>query len=284
MPIGFKDSPIRLNRNLAILEDWNESEIKKRAEQIALLTKNTVIFSPEDLQIIKQGPSERRRFIDILISQTYPTYFYKLQKLNRIIKQKNAILKKNGDLNLLSVYNEKLGEISFEIISERTEFLNEIEKYFNQYINKLSNNSENGKIKYISTLGFTKEQIIKSINRNKNNEIRNKTTMQGPHRDDFEIYINDKDIKHFGSQGQQRTAVLALKLSEIEVIKEKTGFYPVLLLDDVMSELDISRRKFLTNSINTRQTFITSTEKKNYSSFKDKTSFFHVLNGEIQKR
>ncbi|MBN2851752.1 MAG: DNA replication/repair protein RecF [Clostridia bacterium] len=259
--------------------------VSKLGEMIGVL--NTVIFSPEDLQIIKQGPSERRRFIDILISQTSSTYFYKLQKLNRIIKQKNAVLKKyqHKELtDLLDVYNNKLEDISYEIIKERVKFLEETEKHFNIFIKKLSNNNETGEIKYISSLGFTREEIKKNIHNNIKNEIKNKMTLYGPHRDDFTIFINDKDVKFFGSQGQQRTSVLALKLSEIEIIKEKTGYFPVLLLDDVMSELDLSRRKFLTESILTRQTFITSTEKKNYSQFLDKTTFYHVSQGIVEQR
>jgi len=263
----------------------NNLEVKKIGEMIGVL--NTVIFSPEDLQIVKQGPSERRRFLDILISQTYPSYFYKLQKLYRIIKQKNSILKnieKEGNLEILNIYNQKLVNISFEIISKRKEALYEIEKFFNKYISDISNSKEIGKLVYISTLGITKEEIKKTIAHNIKKEIKNKTTLYGPHRDDFEIYINNKNVKNFGSQGQQRTAVLSLKLSEIEIIKEKTGHFPILLLDDVMSELDLSRRKFLTNSIKTKQTFITSTEKKNYSNFKGITTFFRVLNGTIEEQ
>jgi len=263
----------------------NNLEVKKIGEMIGVL--NTVIFSPEDLQIVKQGPSERRRFLDILISQTYPSYFYKLQRLYRILKQKNSILKnieKKGNVEVLNIYNQKLIDISYEIIKRRKEALYEIENFFNKYIKDISNSKETGKLVYISTLGYTKEEIKNNIMRNIKKEIKNKTSLYGPHRDDFEIYINNKNVKNFGSQGQQRTAVLSLKLSEIEIIKEKTGHFPILLLDDVMSELDLSRRKFLTNSIKTKQTFITSTEKKNYSDFKDITTFFRVLNGTIEEQ
>lgn len=264
----------------------NNLEIKKIGEIIGLI--NTVIFSPEDLQIIKQGPSERRRFLDILISQSYPIYFYKLQKYNKIIKQKNSLLKK-FDTNIeykeiLDIYNNQLGEIAYELINERIFYISEIEKYFKIYVKKLTNSKENGNLSYISTLGYTKKEIIKTLNDSKYKEIKNRNSIIGPHRDDLEIFINNRNIKIYGSQGQQRTAILALKLAEIEVIKEKTGYYPILLLDDVMSELDISRRKLFTQSINTKQTFISSTEKKNYSTFINKTTFFYVSDGKIEKR
>ncbi|MCK5812335.1 MAG: DNA replication/repair protein RecF [Clostridiales bacterium] len=263
----------------------NNLPVTKLGELIGVL--NTVIFSPEDLQIIKQGPSERRRFIDILISQTNNKYFYQLQIYHRLIKQKNALLKKkniNKYIELLDIYNEKIAETAFFIINERIKFLRKIAVYFNNYIKKLSNNQEFGEITYFSSLGNTMNEIKKTLVKNKNKEIKSSISICGPHRDDFTILINNKDVKQYGSQGQQRTAVLSLKLAEIDIIKNETGYYPVLLLDDVMSELDISRRKFLTESIKTKQTFITSTEKKNYVNFKEKTTFFYVHNGQIDKR
>jgi len=264
----------------------NNLKVKKIGEIIGVL--NTVIFSPEDLQIIKQGPSERRKFLDILISQSYPTYFYKLQKYNKIIKQKNSLLKKD-DIKLkyrelLKIYNEQLLEVAKIIIEERTLYILMVEKFFNIYIKKLTNNKEEGTLKYISSLGYKEKDMEKKLKLNINKEINNRNALFGPHRDDLEVYINNKNVKIFGSQGQQRTAILALKLAEIDVIKEKTGYFPILLLDDVMSELDISRRKFLTQSINTKQTFITNTEKKNYSVFNDRTTFFYVNKGKIEKR
>ncbi len=263
----------------------NNLPVTKLGELIGVL--NTVIFSPEDLQIIKQGPSERRRFIDILISQTNNQYFYQLQTYHRIIKQKNALLKKrdiNKYIELLEVYNEKITETAFFIITERIKFLKKTAVFFNKYIKKLSNNSEFGEITYFSSLGITMDEIKKTLLKNRKKEIRSNISLYGPHRDDFTILINNKDVKQYGSQGQQRTAVLSLKLAEIDIIKKETGYFPVLLLDDVMSELDISRRKFLTESIKTKQTFITSTEKKNYANFKEKTTFFYVNKGHIERR
>ncbi len=263
----------------------NNLPVTKLGELIGVL--NTVIFSPEDLQIIKQGPSERRRFIDILISQTNNQYFYQLQTYHRIIKQKNALLKKrdiNKYIELLEVYNEKISETAFFIINERIKFLKKTAEFFNNYIKKLSNNSEFGEITYFSSLGITLDEIKKTLIKNQKKEIRSNISLYGPHRDDFTILINNKDVKQYGSQGQQRTAVLSLKLAEIDIIKKETGYFPVLLLDDVMSELDISRRKFLTESIKTKQTFITSTEKKNYANFKEKTTFFYVNKGHIERR
>ena len=122
------------------------------------------------------------------------------------------------------------------------------------------------------------------LENNKKKEIRNSSCMYGPHRDDLEFFINGSDLKAYGSQGQQRTAVLSLKLTEIDIIKEMTGFSPVLLLDDVMSELDISRKRYLLENIKTRQTIITGTEKRSYVAFENISSFYNVTNGIIKKK
>lgn len=267
----------------------NDLSIKKFGELMGVL--NTVIFSPEDLQIIKRGPAERRRFLDILISQTYPTYFYKLQTYMRIIKQKNALLKKisNRSVNndLLAVFNKKQAEAGAEIIRERQKFLEEIKQKLLENHKKLTNDSETLEISYISSAGNkagNEEKYFNFLENNKTKEIKTGNCIYGPHRDDLDFMINGKDLKTFGSQGQQRTAVLALKLTEIEIIREMTGYSPVLLLDDVMSELDLSRKRHLLNNINTRQALITGTEKRTYAAFEENTSFYYVIDGTITER
>lgn len=267
----------------------NSLKVKKLGEMMGVL--NTVIFSPDDLQIIKRGPAERRRFLDILISQTKPSYFYKLQKYQKIVKQKNALLRKfdkaAGGIDLLYIFNQNQGEIGSAIISERIVFINEIMGKIQQNHSKLTKNKEKIEIKYIESAGketHIKDYYINFLNNNTKKEIRNHSCMYGPHRDDMEIIVNNNDLRAFGSQGQQRTAVLSLKLTEIQLIREKTGHSPVLLLDDVMSELDMSRKRYLLENIDTRQTFITGTEKRTYSAFKDKTTFFNVTNGTVERK
>ena len=267
----------------------NNLKVKKLGELMGVL--NTVIFSPEDLQIIKRGPGERRRFLDILISQTHPAYFYKLQKYMRVVKQKNALLRKfeikGTKEELLEVFNIKQAETGAEIVIEREKFINNIKERLMENHSKLTKNKEELKIKYIASAGKKsgeKEELLKFLENNKKKEIRNGACMYGPHRDDIELYINGSDLKAYGSQGQQRTAVLSLKLTEIEIIKEMTGFSPVLLLDDVMSELDISRKRYLLENIKTRQTIITGTEKRTYAAFENISSFYNVVQGTIQKK
>ena len=265
----------------------NGLKIRRFGEMIGVL--NTVIFSPDDLQIIKRGPAERRRFLDILISQTNPSYFYNLQKYQKIIKQKNALLRKYdrtaGGFDLLEVYNAKQAETGSRIIEERISFIDDIKERIQEHHSKLTKDTEIIEIKYLSSAGKDandESRLLKFLENNTKQEIRNQACLYGPHRDDMDIFVNGNDLRSFGSQGQQRTAVLSLKLTEIQLIKEKTGHSPVLLLDDVMSELDVSRKRYLLDNIDTRQTLITGTEKRTYSAFEDKTTYLHVSNGTVE--
>ncbi len=291
---GFRDD-IPFNIGIYFEKDGrknitiNNLKVKKLGELMGVL--NTVIFSPEDLQIIKRGPGERRRFLDILISQTHPAYFYKLQTYMRVVKQKNSLLRKfeiKGDKkDLLDVFNIKQAETGSEIILEREKFISEIKDKLKENHAKLTKSKEEIEIKYISSAGRKcgkPVEFMKVLENNKKKEIRNNACMYGPHRDDLEFFINSSDLKAYGSQGQQRTAVLSLKLTEIDIIREMTGFSPVLLLDDVMSELDVSRKRYLLENIKTRQTIITGTEKRSYAAFENISSFYNVINGTIKKK
>lgn len=267
----------------------NNLKVKKLGELMGVL--NTVIFSPEDLQIIKRGPGERRRFLDILISQTRPAYFYKLQTYMRVIKQKNALLRKfeikGPKEDLLDVYNIKQAEAGAEIVKEREKFINDIKGKLEENHFKLTKGKEKITIKYAESAGrkcSDMEDFLKHLENSRKKEIRNGACLYGPHRDDLEFAINGSDLKAYGSQGQQRTAVLSLKLTEIDIIREMTGFSPVLLLDDVMSELDISRKRYLLDNIKTRQTIITGTEKRSYAAFENITSFYHVVGGTVEMK
>ena len=251
-----------------------------------------VIFSPEDLAVINEGPSQRRRFIDITLSQIKPSYFYDLQQYNRILLQRNSLLKEmqiNKSLsNTLDIWNIKIAETAARIMKTRYEFINRLRRHAQNYHSILSSSNENMRMDYSSSIEIDeyedvekiKDIIIKEFERIKYIEAKRGTTLKGPHRDDYEIYINDLNVKSFGSQGQKRTVILSIKLSELQIIREETGEFPVLLLDDVMSELDYKRREILFDCINNIQTFITCTDRDifNKKEFKD-ILFVNVKNG-----
>jgi DNA replication and repair protein RecF len=267
----------------------NEISVKKIGDLMGNL--NAVIFSPEDLLIIKEGPSERRRFIDITISQIKPYYFYDLQQYGKILDQRNTLLKQIQEKiqlkDTLEIWNEKLITVGSRIIKVRNDFIKRLgEKSKNNHYN-LSGKKEKLDLKYNSSIKFERLDDVentfrKNLEVSEKREIMKGTTIIGPQRDDYEIYLNDINIKLYGSQGQQRTSILSIKLSEIEIIKEETGENPVLLLDDVMSELDKRRQEFLLENLSDIQTFITCTDneiflKRNYIGKR----LFKIDNGEI---
>lgn len=237
----------------------NGSKIRKSSELLGIL--NVVLFSPEDLSIIKNGPSERRRFIDMELCQLDNIYLYNLSKYNKIIDQRNKLIKDsylNKDLiETLNIWDMQLVSYGSLIIEKRKKFINELNEIIKEVHSKLTDSKEEIEVKYepdVDNLVFEKE-----LKKNRDRDIKSKTTGVGPHRDDFSFVVNGIDIRKYGSQGQQRTAALSLKLSEIEIVKKITGHVPVLLLDDVLSELDNSRQNYLLNTIGDIQTIITCT-------------------------
>lgn len=237
----------------------NGSKIRKATELLGLL--NVVLFSPEDLSIIKNGPSERRRFIDIELCQLDGIYLYNLSKYNKIIEQRNKLIKDsymNSELiETLNIWDMQLVSYGNLIIEKRKKFINELNEIIGQVHNKLTDGKE--KLEIIYEPDVEPELFEKTLKKNRDKDIKYKMTGTGPHRDDFSFIVNDIDIRKFGSQGQQRTAALSLKLSEIEIVKRLTGHVPVLLLDDVLSELDNNRQNYLLKTIGEIQTIITCT-------------------------
>lgn len=272
----------------------NEIPIKKIGNLIGHL--NAVMFSPEDLMIIKEGPSERRRFLDITISQLKPSYFYDLQQYNKVLTQRNFLLKdiqvKKYLLDTLDVWNNNLVAIGSRIMKNRYDFLKRLNLYAKKIHKSLTEGKEELSIKYDPSFNvndFTDIKVIEEsfkieLDRSKNKELIKAGTLVGPQRDDFEVYLNGMNIRQFGSQGQQRTAILSLKLSEIDLMKEDTGEYPILLLDDVMSELDAKRQEYLIQNLQSIQTFVTCTER---NLFAEKHGYdlclFNVKNGVLKK-
>ncbi|MCX7843329.1 MAG: DNA replication/repair protein RecF [Clostridia bacterium] len=271
----------------------NGNTIKKIAEMIGIL--NVVIFSPEDLLVIKEGPSERRRFFDITLSQIKPSYFYNLQQYSKILIQRNNLLKEiQNNISLedtLEVWNNQLVKTGSAIMAERKKFIDKLSEYAGKYHARLTDGNEELTLKYSSSIStdyydigsIEKAFYKKIVNLEKIEKIKG-MTLFGPQRDDYEIYINEKNVKTYGSQGQQRTAVLSVKLAEIDIMKEQSGEYPILLLDDVMSELDVKRREYLMKNLNEIQTFITCTEKEMFEEMKElKAVYYNVDNGQIYK-
>lgn len=251
------DMHLRKNKSKGIAIDGQK--IKKAADLLGLL--NVVFFSPEDLAIIKNGPSERRRFADMELCQLDNFYLYNLNHYNKIINQRNKLLKDisfNPSLKeTLNIWDSQLVSFGSKIIERRKLFTEQLCEIIGDIHNKLSGGKEELIVKYEPDVSI--EEFEDRMRENQEKDIRYKMTQSGPHRDDFSFIVNGIDIRKFGSQGQQRTAALSLKLSEIELVKKMTKDTPVLLLDDVLSELDSSRQNYLLNSIGEIQTIITCT-------------------------
>ena len=247
-----------------------------------------VMFSPEDFSLIKDGPSERRKFLDIAISQLKPAYFKLLSEYNRYTKSKLRALKDNQFEAMIDVYNEKIADISAEILIYRAEFIKKLNPKTEQINKQITKNDDVLKIEYESVVPVSenkekiKKEIIKKLNRAKQREILEKSCIIGPHREDLAIYLNDRKLKDFGSQGQIRTALLAIKLAQAEIIEQSYGEYPILILDDILSELDATRRNFLLNEIRGKQVIITGTDKANFGKRKD-TKLIHIENAKIKE-
>lgn len=240
----------------------NETPVQRIGELMGHV--NAVLFSPEDLRIVKEGPDGRRRFLDMEISQLQPAYFYALQRYHRALVQRNGLLKqlafdKDGKLlATLEEWDALLIEEGAQIIARRRAFLKRLEVSAQQVHETLSGGKERLALKYQGRAedGESLRSLVKAARRE---DLRRATTTVGPHRDDYRILLNGRDAKAFASQGQQRSIALSLKLAEIDVMREALGESPVLLLDDVMSELDVTRRRMLLTRIERVQTLITCT-------------------------
>lgn len=248
---------------------------------------NIVFFSPEDLSIIKNGPSERRRFIDIQLCQSDKIYLYDLINYNKVLAQRNNLLKQIG-MNrsleeTLDIWDEQLVHYAIKVIKRRKEYINELNEIIRSIHYKLSGNLEELNIEY--DMNVNENEIADRLRSSREKDIFQKITGCGPHRDDLMIMIKDRDLRRFGSQGQQRTCALSLKISEIEFIKKNVGDEPVLLLDDVLSELDRKRQNYLLESLENTQTIITCTGLEEFVENRfniDKT--FYVNNGIITEK
>ena len=262
----------------------NKIPIRRASELFGIV--HFVFFSPEDLNIIKDGPSGRRRFIDLELSQLDKLYLSNLSNYNRIINQRNSLLKElykqEKLMETLDIWDLQLVEYGNKVMERREEFICQVNKIISDIHFKLTGGKEKISIIYEKSIGtLSLEQALK---KNRERDIRMKSTSVGPHRDDLCFMAGDMDIRKFGSQGQQRTAALSLKLSEIELVKRLIRDTPVLLLDDVLSELDKHRQNYLLDSIRGIQTVITCTGLDEFVNHRFSINkIFHVKNGKVAK-
>lgn len=262
----------------------NGIPIRRAVELFGII--NIIIFSPEDMNIIKNGPSERRRFMDMELSQLDKIYLSNLVNYNKVVIQRNKLLKQlqfsgdSGLVDMLDVWDMQLVRYGSEIIKRRMDFIDNINSIIRPVHSKLSGNKEILNLRYIpcTTTDNFKDEVIRSRGR----DIKFKMTNVGPHKDDVAFFINDKDVRKYGSQGQQRTCALSLKLAEIELVKKVINDTPVLLLDDVLSELDANRQNFLLDSIGDIQTIITCTGLDEFVNNRFSINrIFKVVNGVV---
>ena len=260
----------------------NKIPIKKASELFGII--NVIFFSPEDLNIIKNGPAERRKFIDFELSQLDKVYLSDLTNYNRVLNQRNKLLKDVYDrkelLDMLEVWDLQLINFGNKIIERRKLFIEQVNKIISNIHFKLTGGKENLSIFY--ELGTGNCDFETALEKNREKDIRFKSTSVGPHRDDICFISNNIDVRKFGSQGQQRTTALSLKLSEIELVKKTMKDTPILLLDDVLSELDNDRQNYLLESIKGIQTLITCTGMEEFiSNHFSVNKLFYVENGNV---
>lgn len=272
----------------------NHLEQRRLSDYIGAL--NVVMFAPEDLTLVKGPPQIRRRFIDMELGQIQPRYIYHLGQYQKVLKQRNHLLKQmqrsqKQDPSVLRVLTEQLIEHAATLLERRFAFLDMLRKWAKPIHKQISRGLEQLEITYAATIEVSEEvnkEKIETCYAAKFHELETKeiergTTLIGPHRDDLLFYVNEKNVQTYGSQGQQRTTALSMKLAEIELIYNEVGEYPILLLDDVLSELDDHRQSHLLNTIQGKvQTFVstTSVDGIHHETLR-KAEIFRVNNGQV---
>ncbi|WP_226038303.1 DNA replication/repair protein RecF [Aquibacillus saliphilus] len=273
----------------------NHIEQRRLSDYIGAL--NVVMFAPEDLNLVKGSPQIRRRFIDMEIGQIQPMYIYHLGQYLKVLKQRNHLLKnlqrnRQTDRTMLHVLTEQLIEHAAVIIEKRFKFLDMLRKWAGPIHQGITRGIEQLEIRYNASIDVSeqdnREKIVniyyQKFSEIEDREVERGSTLIGPHRDDLLFYVNDKDVQTYGSQGQQRTTALSLKLAEIELINNEVGEYPILLLDDVLSELDDFRQSHLLDTIQGKvQTFVSTTSVDGIKhDTLNKAEIFRVKNGIIE--
>lgn len=274
----------------------NHLEQAKLSSYIGQL--NVIMFAPEDLDLVKGSPQHRRRFLDMEIGQISPSYLHDLVIFQKLLKERNALLKESRKTNRLDeamfdVYTEQYVEVAVKVIKKRFEFIELLTQWAQPIHDSISKGKEQLKLEYITVKDFQKEwshakmkeQMNEQLFDLRRREVDRGITMIGPHRDDIRFYVNDYDVQTYGSQGQQRTTALSVKLAEIELVKQEVGEPPILLLDDVLSELDADRQSHLLHAMESEvQTFVTTTSIAgiDHTTVKEAT-VFEVEDGSVRK-
>ncbi|MCL6605868.1 MAG: DNA replication/repair protein RecF [Paenibacillus sp.] len=272
----------------------NGLEQRRLSEFVGSL--NVVMFAPEDLEIVKGTPGIRRRFLDMEIGQVQPSYLFHLQQYQKILLQRGNLLKQlwgkdSSAKDLLEVWDAQLIEHGVKIVKKRKQFIKKLQVWAETIHRGITNGGEELKLLYVPSFGERDEEdeavllnnFMLKLSQTRDQEIRRGMTLTGPHRDDLSFFINGREAQVYGSQGQQRTTALSLKLAEIELIHEEIGEYPVLLLDDVLSELDPYRQTQLIETFQSKvQTFITATGIETLKADKLKgANLYHVHDGRV---
>lgn len=272
---------ISLDRKNSKIIKLNKIKLAKNSELVGNI--NLVLFSPDDIMILKQGPALRRKFLDILISQLKPKYLHELSQYNKILEQRNAMLK-SKKVDTLEIWNEQLAVQAEKIHNYREMYIKKLQEKLERIHPGLTNQKETIKIVY-KTKFKNKEQFLNLLEDNQTLDLVRGYTNEGVHREDFEITINEKSLNLYGSQGQHRTAILALKIAELDIIKEEIGENPVLLLDDVTSELDENRVMAIFEVVKDYQVLITCTDINSvlkYECLTKNIKLYNISNGHIK--
>jgi DNA replication and repair protein RecF len=303
--IGFSSDQARIRIGLVKEEEdftieinlrQEGKEIKKEGRKLLKMAEMldhvyVVVFSPEDLRIVKDEPEKRRKFIDRELSQLKPVYYDDITQYKKSLMQRNALLKEREvKQDLMDIWDEALIQRGIRIIRKRKEFIDKLNKISKRIHENITEGKErleilyDGDVPWIEKEEELRESYQAILKKNREKDRFRGTTTRGPHKDDLQVLVNDRDIRHYGSQGQQRTAALSLKLAEIRLIEEEKGESPILLLDDVLSELDGGRQKFLIQSLQDLQIFITATEiSPELSLSLPEKRVYHVLEGTVKK-
>ena len=258
--------------------------IRKSSELFGMM--NVVFFSPEDLSMIKNGPGDRRRFMDMELCQLNPMYLFYLSSYNKALNQRNQLLKQIAITpslkETLEIWEDQLVEYGIQLMESRKHFIAEINELVEKIHFSISGGKESLTLCYEPSTMV--EDFKEKLRKNREQDLFRKSTGYGPHRDDISFFIESKNLKLFGSQGQQRTAALSLKLAELELVKQKIGENPILLLDDVLSELDRKRQHHLLDRMEGIQTMITCTGLEEFVGDRQKFNhIFHVVNGMVNE-
>lgn len=284
LSMDFISGGIERNAEINIKQRRTASLDGKKLKTASALAGNfcAIVFSPSDLEIIKNGPALRRRFMDIALGQLYPQYIEILRDYTRAVTERNVLLKESEgkpDNSLLDVFESQIAVLGSKIIGYRTKYCNNITPHLTEIYSGLSGCNEILEATYIPVCSA--EELAEELVKSRKKDIFSGITSVGPHRDDLDFKINSVSARTYGSQGQQRSVAIALKLAEAKTLKDLTGEEPVAILDDVMSELDPGRQNYILNNINDRQVFITCCDPSNFKSLKN-GKIFNISAGRLK--